>query len=187
MKKPSYESLKQTLSELLENEHGGCSDNTCDIAKCMENGFYLWASHLFIGTGVASKEFEKTYALLPKRFEQDAESERVEFLATVESCECPNCGAVVYDPDSCEYHCSNCGQRAVFLVKTNSLGPDGVEDLGDRWVDGFNVLDFKERSDHCIFSVAMKYGKMPGEFTKEILERSVGASLPTGTKLTLAS
>lgn len=183
MHRLSYIALQQKLGDLLHEEHGNCDDNTCAIAKCMENYLYLWAAKLFINTGVASEEFEKTYARLPAIHEVDAEKERIEFLETVESCACPHCNAVVYDPSDSDYYCSNCTNRAVFSVKVNALGPDGVSDVGDRWTQGFNVLEFTERENHCVFVVAMKYGKEPSEFTKTILEESVGVSLPDGAEI----
>lgn len=37
------------ISEALEEEHGDCADNSCDIREAMQNGFPLSAAHLLVG------------------------------------------------------------------------------------------------------------------------------------------
>jgi hypothetical protein len=92
-----YLSNTGRLEELLQEEHGGCDESTCDISTALRNGFSLWAIELFAGCGAASDEFIKIYGRLPKRFQKDAELERAEMCETVSHADCPHCNAVSWD------------------------------------------------------------------------------------------
>lgn len=188
MSKKTYDETIERLSELLNNEHGRCEQNTCAISKCMQHGYYLWAMHLFSGTGACSEEFGELYDSLPKRrFNAEAEAERAEFVKSVDSCNCPHCNAVLYEPEECGYFCDNCAKRATLKVKVNQLGPDGVSEVNNGWVSGFKVVDFEEGENECVFEVAMEYGRDPSELTLQILEESIGVECPVGTTMKIVA
>lgn len=188
--KLSYEEIKEALCALLDEEHGGCSDNTCAISSCMSHGYHLWAVSLFAGTGAASDEFDRLYRSLPrKRFEREAEKERVEFLDEVDSASCPHCNAIVYEPKEHNYYCSNCGKTALLEVIASCSLPDGVhETTSEEYCNGFRVVKSKYMSENeTLFWVAMEYGKDPSDLTVNIMSDSIGSEMPKGAKITIKS
>lgn len=185
-KDQDYQNQIQELTELINEEHANCTDNTCDISKCMENDFYLWAFKLFSGTGASSSKFDEIYSKLPPKFYQEAEKERVEFISSVPSIACPHCDAVVYDPEDSNYHCSNCAKDACFQVKLHPSHLEGLVDLNEaQWSDGFKVIREQETDNSTVYSVIMKYGKEPKEFTLKHLEGSIGVQSPIDAKMEL--
>lgn len=100
----------EALNELLEEEHGGCDQRTCDISTCMAHGYTLWAVYLFNSCGAASDEFNELYATLPKDFYKHARKEADRFVDEVPHDPCPHCNAVVWDieDDENEIHCDSC-------------------------------------------------------------------------------
>lgn len=110
----TYKQLTHELTELLEVEHGGCDQNTCDISSALRNGYALWALYLFDSCGASSDGFNSLYAKLPKRFQRDAEAERKEFCESVEHTTCPDCNAVIWSPDEVtngnRVYCDSCGK-----------------------------------------------------------------------------
>jgi hypothetical protein len=185
MKSSIYKNKISKLTELLNIEHGDCDDTTCAIAVCMENEYNLWAISLFSSTGASSEEFDKIYNSLPRdQFDIEAEAERAEFVESIPSVSCPHCNAVVYNPEECDYYCSNCAKTALFKVKLNCATTDGVVSSGQStWIDGFNVVKEKEVDGKAIYSIAMKYGKDKSDFSKSILEQSIGSEIPPKTKM----
>jgi hypothetical protein len=123
-----YDKLTDQLFELLETEHGGCEETTCDISCAMSHNFQLWAIELFAGCGASSDEFNRLYEKLPKKkFAKDAEAERVE-MCKIENSECPHCNAVTWEPeyvtDSKGFvYCGSCARR---YIRPKTLHFDGA-------------------------------------------------------------
>ena len=112
----SRDSLITQLEDLLDAEHCyACESegaNTCDIVAAFQNGLPLWAGNLFIGSGGASKKFERLYARInPTDQELDEECRR---LLKTSHIDCPACGAIVWDPLS-HSRCSNCRSNVDFV------------------------------------------------------------------------
>lgn len=183
-----YKSITDKLVKLFEEEHGDCENTTCAMSHCMKHGYSLWALYLFSSSGAASDEFAALFEKLPrKRFESEAEAERAEFVESVPSAACPHCNAVVYEPEDCNYHCSHCGDQALFEVKSTCDLPDGVvESENDGWVDGFKVISINQPDPvSTIFKVAMKYGKEPSELSRATMNESIGSEIPRDVTLVL--
>lgn len=107
-----YTELTDKLEELLNEEHCACCDSlTCDIDVCFDAGYTLWAIELFSGCGAASREFNKLYKQLPKRFRADAEAARKAFCADTEHAQCPHCNAVTWHTEHFDgtIYCDSCG------------------------------------------------------------------------------
>jgi uncharacterized paraquat-inducible protein A len=104
----TYDSDK--LAAALDKEHPCSGDNTCDIAKAVELGCYLWAGHILGG----ATECELTTAAMveinerlgAKEFEYELEQERQK-VAAQPSIRCEACGSVVYT-EADEDNCDNC-------------------------------------------------------------------------------
>lgn len=109
--------LRNDLARALQEEHGGCENNTCDIGSALNAGYPLAAAHLLLGATetpildlvltVHGALGEATVAW--GTFDEDFEAWAEHFRA--HSWECA-CGAFVYDPEEGEEHCGNClGRR----------------------------------------------------------------------------
>lgn len=101
----------KNLATALDNEHPCSGDNTCDIAKAVELGLYLWAGHV-LGGATECPETNAAMAALNEEmgaeaFEAALEEERKEMVAQPHL-KCGTCGAVVYT-DADEDGCNNCG------------------------------------------------------------------------------
>jgi hypothetical protein len=129
-----YADTLQRLSELLQEEHGGCDESTCDISCAMSHGFYTWGIELFAGCGASSDEFNRLYKKLPKKkFAKDAEAERVE-MCKIETSECPHCNAVTWEPEHVTdakgfVYCGSCARRYI-RPKALHFDGDSVVDAG---------------------------------------------------------
>lgn len=94
--------------------HHPCDDQSCDIARALEDGYALWAAHLLLGAtecplvdAVSSYYYGGGFNL-----DAEAERERVEWLKsstwTEHAYEC-GCGAINFGDDSyTPEQCSNC-------------------------------------------------------------------------------
>lgn len=106
-----YQATIEHLEAMLNDEHcSGCDQLTCDIDVCFDDGYRLWAIELFSHSGAASREFERLYKSLPKRFKRDAELERKAFVADTEHAQCPHCNAVTWHTEYFEdvIGCESC-------------------------------------------------------------------------------
>lgn len=122
----NYRLLLNELEVLLKSEHiEGCDQNTCDINKAYEHGFSKWAISLFSSTGATSDDFDELYNQLPKKFNQDAEKEREEFVESVSHEKCESCNSVIWDPEECDYFCESCSHDNslyFFVIDLNERG-----------------------------------------------------------------
>jgi len=124
-----YDQLTDQLFELLQAEHGGCDESTCDISCAMHHNFQLWAIELFAGCGAASDEFNKLYNRLPKKkFAKDAEAERAE-MCKIDNSTCPHCNAVTWEPEYVTdtkgfVYCGSCARK---YIRPKTLHFDGQE------------------------------------------------------------
>lgn len=108
-----YSNIVTRLEELLDAEHCSCCDSlTCDVDVCFDDGYTLWSIELFSGSGASSKEFDKLYSQLPKRFRADAERERKAFVKDTEHATCPHCNAVTWHTEHFDdtIHCESCAK-----------------------------------------------------------------------------
>lgn len=111
------EELTEQLTELLDNEHGGCTNNTCIINQEMMEQFPTHIAEDFCGSGAASRKFQRlTRELLATYEDHHAQilKECNEICSTIAHHQCKHCNAVIWDFDG-QYsendsvHCDSCG------------------------------------------------------------------------------
>lgn len=127
--------LRYDVARALQEEHGGCENNACDIGSAYETGYPLAAAHLLLGateTPVLDLVLQLHGASGDARFARGAFKEDFEAWAEyfgAHSWECA-CGAFVYDPEDREEHCGNClyGAPGAWRRKTRRTDrePDDV-------------------------------------------------------------
>lgn len=108
MKTMKQYEIEEKLCELFENEHAGCDQNTCDMSVAFRLEYECWALYLFNSSGAASEEFATLYSKLGPRFHKTAEKQCTA-LCKEDNFEC-KCGAVIWLPEECGYHCESCGE-----------------------------------------------------------------------------
>ena len=107
-------SIHDTLErpeELLIEEHGGCDNTTCSIQVAHSNGYLIHALDCFAGSGAASEHFYELFNSLPKSYvELNSRREANSMIKSVSHVEC-SCNAIVWELESNNGHCSNCGRQ----------------------------------------------------------------------------
>lgn len=98
--------ILEKLSELYEDEHGDCDQNSCDMSIAYRMGYFRWAICQYSGCGAASDRFIELYEQLPKIFHKHAEKER-KLLCKEEHIEC-ECGSIIWLPEEVDYYCDSC-------------------------------------------------------------------------------
>ena len=114
--KRGCKAILNTLEMLYQNEHSGCDDDTCSMAKAWEAGYSVMTFEMFASSGAASEEFYAAYRKLAKsdlqvaiRFEHESFRNDPECA----SVECGNgCGAYIYNSEfhGDKIHRSSCGK-----------------------------------------------------------------------------
>ena len=103
---------RKRLVALVHSEHcQNCNDNTCAISVAYRLGYSNWAVHQFSSTGASSSEFDRLYSKLDPKFHSDAEEER-KLLCEEDHVDC-DCGAIIWHPKECDYHCDSCGGQVL--------------------------------------------------------------------------
>ena len=113
--------LRRRLARAVEQHHGDCEDQSCDISVAAGRGLTLWAADLLIGRGARCRrrvsdlrfsstecdEVERLYAqLAPTEAELDVE--RVELLA-IPHVSCEECETITWEVDDWRPEtCGNC-------------------------------------------------------------------------------
>ncbi len=92
--------------KLLERDHGGCDDTTCNLSIAMNNGYWNHALDLWVGSGAASSEFDN-FKVNRKLSRQEAN----EMCDEVSNMECKHCQSIIWEMEWTNGYCSNCGEE----------------------------------------------------------------------------
>lgn len=119
--------LIERACELLEQEHPGCTDNTCMIRPEFVQWWPLHIMNQFVGSGAASPQFERVAAEFRSRFKRPFELESKEcrqICRTIAHFECKHCSAVVWDfhgdwSEGDAVGCDSCANDTVWKGQTN--------------------------------------------------------------------
>ena len=104
--------------ELLEQEHGGCDNTTCNIQVAMSNGYDAHAIDCFAGSGAGSDEFYELLAKVDRKWlDKQSRKQAKEMCKAVSHAECSECGATIWELEWVAGHCSSCGHDNKHLEK----------------------------------------------------------------------
>jgi len=110
MRKTKTTDLIDQAFSLVERDHGGCDDNSCDIGLALAHGYDAIAIVQWSGTGAACNDFKKLFEKLPKSYTKTEYEKQIdEFLKEMKSVECPYCNAHCRNNYEIPNHCDCCG------------------------------------------------------------------------------
>ena len=103
----------EKLFELTERDHGGCDDTTCALGVALAQGYHLIAIESWASSGASDMEFDRLYEKLPITYRLGGRQWHLEVkeFNKIPTAKC-GCGSYIYEPEDCNYHCSNCGKQA---------------------------------------------------------------------------
>ena len=93
--------------ELIENEHGGCDQNTCTLGVALRYGYDLVAIDHWIGSCAACDEFHNAELDYTNK-ELTAQSKKM--CKELEHIDCPHCDSILWLPDETDYYCDSCAR-----------------------------------------------------------------------------
>jgi hypothetical protein len=95
--------------ELVEQQHGGCTDNCCDIGLALSSGFDAIVIEQWAGSGASCNEFDTLYEKLPESYTRVEYKKQIkQFLEFYKSVECKNCNAWCRSEFETPTHCDSC-------------------------------------------------------------------------------
>lgn len=105
--------LVDKLFSLVERDHGGCNDNSCDIGLALKHGFDAIAINQWAGCGASDSEFDKLYTKLPESYtsyspKSEYRRQINEFCGFMHTRVCPVCNAHCRDEYEAPAHCDSC-------------------------------------------------------------------------------
>ncbi len=111
MKKIKSKANIDLLFNLIEDEHGGCDQNSCTLGVALKEGYALVAIDHWIGSGAASGAFNvEAKKGLPFSF-KDVQKEHKQMSQDLDHAFCDECNSVVWQPEWCGYQCDSCGHK----------------------------------------------------------------------------
>lgn len=111
---------KKKLAAAIDYEHPCEGDNTCDIAKAVECGYYLWAARLLSGATECPETDAAALALSQEMGGDEYEAamnEECRLLLEEPHRRCTLCNATVWADANEAVDCGNC--RATVPTETN--------------------------------------------------------------------
>lgn len=108
----------EDIAEAVRTDHPCRDDDTCDIARALEDGYPLWAAYLLVSATEAPATSEAVSHYHPSDFDAEAASERDAWLQTSTWTEqahrCEACGSITFGTDTYEPEtCGACGSDAL--------------------------------------------------------------------------
>jgi hypothetical protein len=100
--------LMKKLYQLVERDHGGCDQNTCDLSLALRFGYDAIAIERWAGCGASDDEFNELYEKLSPSFKYEYQQQLKEW--DFERVTCLNCNAVLWLPEETGYQCDCCGK-----------------------------------------------------------------------------